>query len=96
MEAVRIPFAGGSSGFGSRSGFDRKSSHWLVGRWVEALGPKAEVPSGYFGIYTGIALLLLLSSVGLPSLHAIRRREHLDIPDEESAAALQASPPSPK
>lgn len=71
-------------------------SHWLVGRWVEALGPKADVPSGYFGTYTGIALLLFFSTIGLPCLHAIRKREHLEVSAEKSGVGLPAFPPSPK
>jgi MFS family permease len=70
-------------------------SHWLVGRWVEALGARADTPSGYFALYTWIALLLLLSSIGLPCLHALRKRDHLDISENERAT-LRAVPPSPQ
>jgi MFS family permease len=40
-------------------------SHWLVGQWVEGLGSRAAVPTNYYGIYGGLAGLLLLSLVGL-------------------------------
>lgn len=51
-------------------------SHWLVGGWVEALGPRAQEPAGYFLIYGGLGAFILLSMLGLPCLQAIRRREH--------------------
>ena len=50
-------------------------SHWLIGGWVEALGERAHTPSGYFPHYFALGGLLLLSMLGLPCLHAIRRRE---------------------
>lgn len=66
-------------------------SHWIVGRWVEALGAKADAPSGYYGIYAGLALLLLLSSAGLPCLRAIRKREHLEVKHGSRTASLHTS-----
>jgi MFS family permease len=53
-------------------------SHWLVGVAVKRLGDAANSPSSYFGIYAGLAGLMILSLVGLPCLHAIRKREHLE------------------
>ena len=53
-------------------------SHWLVGHWVEGLGDAANSPPGYFRFYGLLALMLLLSLAGLPCLHAIRKREHLE------------------
>jgi MFS family permease len=53
-------------------------SHWIIGRWVQQLGPAGSTPSGFYHIYGVLALLILLSLLGLPCLHAIRRREHLD------------------
>jgi MFS family permease len=53
-------------------------SHWLVGHWVEGIGDKALSPQGYYGFYGLLGLLLLLALAGLPCLHAIRKREHLD------------------
>lgn len=53
-------------------------SHWLVGRWVQHLGPHVDSPSGFYSLYAILALLVLCSLFGLPCLHAIRKREHLD------------------
>jgi len=55
-------------------------SHWLVGRWVQHLGPAADSPQGFYNIYALLGLFILLSLLGLPCLHAIRKREHLDAP----------------
>jgi MFS family permease len=64
------------------------ASHWVVGAWVKNLGERASAPAGYFGGYTILAGFLLVSLLGLPCLHAIRKREHLDhqLPAEDSAA----------
>jgi MFS family permease len=69
-------------------------SHWLVGHWVETLGAADDKPSAYYQIYGGLALLLVFSSIGLPCLHAIRKREHMDIEDHQASTPLPASPPS--
>ena len=53
-------------------------SHWAVGAWVKHLGPAAYSPEGYFSVYVTLALLIVISLAGLPALHAIRKREHLD------------------
>jgi MFS family permease len=50
-------------------------SHWAVGALVKKLGPKAAVVSGYYPIYNFLAFMVLASLVGLPCLHAIRKRE---------------------
>ena len=63
-------------------------SHWLVGKWVQKLGPAASSPSAFFPIYGCLALLIVLSLIGLPCLHAIRKREHLE------AAAAPILPPA--
>ncbi len=52
-------------------------AHWLNGRWVEALGAKAADVESYYGIYAGLAGLIVISLVGLPCLKAIRQREQL-------------------
>ncbi|HSH94665.1 MAG TPA: MFS transporter [Roseimicrobium sp.] len=56
-------------------GFVGNLSHWLVGRWVEHLGKNADSPRGYFGIYAVLALLIIISLLGLKFLHAIRSSE---------------------
>ena len=48
-------------------------SHWLVGRWVEGLGPRASSAGAYAGIYAGLAVLLLFSLLGLACLHGLLR-----------------------
>ncbi len=53
-------------------------SHWIVGEAVRRMGNAAHQPASYFGLYGLLALMILLSLLGLPCLHAIRRREHLD------------------
>ena len=63
-------------------GFTGNLSHWLVGKWVQHLGPSAYRPEGFYWSYAFLGGLILLSLLGLPCLHAIRRREHLDDPKE--------------
>lgn len=62
-------------------------SHWIVGRWVEGLGPAAYSPPAYYVIYNTLAGFILVSLIGLPCLHAIRRREQ-----KESARMAAAAP----
>jgi len=52
-------------------------SHWMVGNWVKGLGARAHSPDSYYRLYGLLSLLLVLSLLGLPCLHAIRRREKL-------------------
>jgi MFS family permease len=52
-------------------------SHWLIGKWVQRLGPAADSPSGYYSTYVGIACILLVAMIGLPCMHIVRRREGL-------------------
>jgi hypothetical protein len=71
-------------------------SHWLVGKWVKGLGAHAVEPTAYFPIYGLLALFVVLSLVGLPCLHAIRKREEQIHPTAGSAAAsVSCSPHSP-
>jgi len=63
-------------------------SHWAVGAWVKRLGDRAAAPEGYFGGYAFLAGLLIVSLLGLPCLHAIRKREHLEhAPSPDDSAA---------
>ena len=50
-------------------------SHWMAGNWVKSLGANAHSTRAYYPLYGQLALLLLLSLLGLPCLHAIRKRE---------------------
>ena len=60
-------------------------SHWLVGKWVQNLGPDAASPAGFYPVYGALACLVLLSLAGLPFLHAIRKREPDLLPAREVA-----------
>ena len=62
-------------------------SHWLVGEWVEHLGPRSASPAGYYPIYGVMGGLVLISLLGLPCMRALRRRE-------EDARALHTLPAS--
>jgi hypothetical protein len=53
-------------------------SHGIVGHAVEGFGAAAGRAESYHGLFGTLALLCLLSLAGLPCLHAIRKREHLD------------------
>jgi MFS family permease len=53
-------------------------SHWLVGDAVRRMGDGAHVSANYIPLYTVLAGMILLSLAGLPCLHAIRKREHLN------------------
>jgi MFS transporter, FSR family, fosmidomycin resistance protein len=58
-------------------GFIGNLSHWLIGKWVQKLGPAANTPSGYYSTYIAVACLLLVAMLGLPCMNLIRRREGL-------------------
>jgi MFS transporter, FSR family, fosmidomycin resistance protein len=50
---------------------------WILGEWVKNLGdPAIGNPSAFYPIYGVLTVTLLLSLIGLPFLHAIRKREH--------------------
>jgi hypothetical protein len=49
-----------------------------MGRWVNKLGDAANSPSGFYPLYATLAACVLLSLIGLPCLHAIRRRENIE------------------
>lgn len=53
-------------------------SHWVVGRWVERLGPSAMSVQPYHWLFGWLSCLVFLSLLGVPCLHAIRKREHLE------------------
>jgi hypothetical protein len=64
-------------------------SHWMSGTWVKSLGSDAYSPSAYYPLYGQLSLLLLLSLLGLPCLHAIRKREK---PASEGAPRVPREP----
>lgn len=53
-------------------------SHWITGDQVKRMGDAAHTVESYYPYYGVMAALALLSLAGLPCLHAIRNREHLD------------------
>jgi MFS family permease len=85
MEAVPDAVRGRVFGFFiTIGGLIGNLSHWLVGRWVQHLGDTASSPASFYPIYGFLGLLIFLSLLGLPCLHAIRKREeqeaHLPAP----------------
>jgi MFS family permease len=79
MEAVPDSVRGRVFGlFTTMSGLVSTLSHWLVGDWVEKLGARASSPGSYFPLYAALSLLVLTSLAGLPFLHGLRKREHIE------------------
>jgi MFS family permease len=72
-------------------------SHWIVGKWVQRLGAAADSPSAFYGAYGLLACLILMASLGLVCLRAIRKRERLSHPLNSGMAnvAAQTSPAPP-
>ena len=62
------------------TGFVGALAPWAVGLRVRHLGEAAQDGHSYFGIYGAVGGMGLLALAGLPCLHAIRKREHLDEP----------------
>lgn len=50
-------------------------AHWAMGAFVKKLGPDSTRVDSYYGLYAALALLILLSLLGLPCLRALRNRE---------------------
>ena len=76
MEAVPDAVRGRAFGFFiTLAGLIGNLSHWMAGNWVKSLGANAHSTRAYYPLYGQLALLLLLSLLGLPCLHAIRKRE---------------------
>jgi MFS family permease len=87
MEAVPDAVRGRIVGLSiTLSGLVGNLSHWLVGDWVEKLGPRAALPASYLPLYAVLSLLILMSLSALPFLHGLRKREHLE-------SAAPAAPP---
>ncbi len=76
MESVPDSTRGRAFGlFITLAGLIGNLSHWLVGSRVKHLGANAHSPAAYYPLYGTLAILLLVSLLGLPCLHAIRKRE---------------------
>jgi MFS family permease len=79
MESVPDAIRGRVFGlFITVGGVIANTSHWIVGNEVKRMGADAFSPGGYCVLYGALAALLLVAMLGLPCLHAIRKREHLD------------------
>lgn len=50
-------------------------SHWVMGEWVKSLGDVTGNPSAFYPLYGTLAGCVLIALLGLPCLHAIRKRE---------------------
>jgi MFS transporter, FSR family, fosmidomycin resistance protein len=86
MEAVPDSVRGRVFGlFVTLSGLVSNLSHWLVGSWVEKLGPRASSAVSYFPLFGVLSLLVVLSLTALPFLHGLRKREHLESPSAATA-----------
>jgi MFS transporter, FSR family, fosmidomycin resistance protein len=97
MEAVPDAVRGRVFGlFVTLSGLVSNLSHWVVGDWVEHLGPRASSPASYFPLYGVLSLMIATSLTALPFLHGLRKREHLDAagPAAAPVSAMQ-SPDAP-
>jgi MFS family permease len=51
---------------------------WMIGLRMKHIGGAAHKGHSYYGIFAALGGLGLLALAGLPCLHAIRKREHLD------------------
>jgi MFS family permease len=78
-------------------GLTGNMAHWAVGNWVKQLGANATSPASYYPFYGWLSVLVLLSLAGLPCLHAIRKREHVERAPGDAASPLSVlhSPDSP-
>ena len=76
IEAVPDAVRGRAFGFFiTLAGLLGNLSHWMAGNWVKSLGTNAHWTQAYYPLYGRLSLLLLLSLLGLPCLHAIGKRE---------------------
>ncbi len=92
MEAVPDAMRGRAFGFFiTLAGLIGNLSHWMAGNWVKSLGTNARSTHAYYPLYGQLSLLLLLSLLGLPCLHAIRKREKPapEVSPDPAAAAVR-------
>jgi MFS family permease len=76
MESVHQSVRGRAFGFFiTIGGVVGNLAHWLMGVWVERLGPRAHIASAYYPIYGTLAFFILLSLLGLPLMHRLRKEE---------------------
>jgi MFS family permease len=76
MESVHKSVRGRAFGFFiTIGGVVGNLAHWLMGLWVERLGPRANVVSAYYPIYGTLAVFILLSLLGLPLMNRLHKEE---------------------
>jgi MFS transporter, FSR family, fosmidomycin resistance protein len=76
MQSVPDAVRGRTFGFFiTAAGMIGNLSHWLVGNRVKSLGANVHTPGAYYPFYDMLSFLLLVSLLGLPCLHAMRKRE---------------------
>jgi FSR family fosmidomycin resistance protein-like MFS transporter len=76
MEAVPDSVRGRVFGlFITVGGLIGNLSHWVIGQWVERLGPPPHATASYFPLYYTLTGMILVSLLGLVCLRALRRRE---------------------
>jgi MFS transporter, FSR family, fosmidomycin resistance protein len=76
MESVHQSVRGRAFGFFiTIGGVVGNLAHWLMGLWVERLGVRAQTASAYYPIYGTLAVFILLSLLGLPLMHRLRKEE---------------------
>jgi FSR family fosmidomycin resistance protein-like MFS transporter len=76
MESVHDSVRGRVFGcFITIGGFFGNLSHWFVGNRVKHLGNTAQEPSSYYGLYTLLAVFVLVSLAGLACMHMVRKGE---------------------
>lgn len=72
-------------------GFTGNLSHWLIGDAVRRMGDAAHVPASYTKLYLALAVLMLAALLGLPCLHALRKREGLAAPADAGSGFPSSS-----
>jgi len=76
MESVPDAVRGRAFGFFiTWAGLVGNLSHWLAGSWVKSLGTDVHSAHAYYPLYVRLSILLLLSLLGLPCMHAVRKKE---------------------
>jgi MFS family permease len=97
METVPDPMRGRAFGFFiTIGGLVGNLSHWMAGGWVKGLGSAAHTPAAYYPLYLILACMLLFALLGLPCLHAIRRREKLATGEVDSLVAQPSTVHAPQ
>jgi MFS transporter, FSR family, fosmidomycin resistance protein len=76
MESVHKSVRGRAFGFFiTIGGVVGNLAHWVMGLWVERLGARASSVAAYYPIYGTLTTFILISLLGLPMLHRLRKEE---------------------